>query len=112
MSALLCVCLGALAYGRVLLLSNPADIPPQFTLGGIATVVSIALSVQVVWSTVFGAIIPIIAIKLKLDPAVISSPTLATLVDMGGITIYFAIARVVLEYEPGPELVLDEKRVN
>ncbi|MCU0843546.1 MAG: magnesium transporter [Spirochaetes bacterium] len=95
-STMLCVCLGVLAYGRVLLLSSSADIPPQFTLGGIATVVAIALSVQVVWSTVFGAMIPIIATRLKLDPAVISSPTLATIVDMGGITIYFAIAKMVL----------------
>ncbi len=95
-SAMLCVCLGILAYARVLLLSKAADIPPQFTLSAIATVISIALSVQVVWSTVFGAIIPIVAIKLKLDPAVISSPTLATLVDMGGITIYFTIARLIL----------------
>lgn len=95
-SAMLCVCLGALTYARVLLLSNTADIPSHFTLNNIAIVISIALSVQVVWSTVFGAIIPIIAIKLKQDPAVISSPTLATLVDMGGITIYFTIARMVL----------------
>lgn len=95
-SAMLCVCLGALTYGRVLLLSHGADIPPHFTLSSIATVISIALAVQVVWSTVFGAVIPIAAIKLKLDPAVISSPTLATLVDMGGITIYFTIARLIL----------------
>jgi len=77
-------------------LSHGADIPPHFTLSSIAAVISIALAVQVVWSTVFGAVIPIAAIKLKLDPAVISSPTLATLVDMGGITIYFTIARLIL----------------
>ncbi len=95
-SAMLSVCLGIMAYARVLILSGNTEIPGQFTLSSIAMVIALALAVQVVWSTVFGALIPMIAIKLKLDPAVVSSPALSTLVDMGGITIYFTLARIVL----------------
>jgi len=93
---MLCVCLGVMTYLRVLLFSNNQDIPSQFTLGTIAFLISIALSIQVIGSTVFGSVIPIIAIKLKLDPAVISSPALTTVVDMAGITIYFTTAKLVL----------------
>ncbi|MCP4136387.1 MAG: hypothetical protein GY754_35780, partial [bacterium] len=40
--------------------------------------------------------VPLIATKLKLDPAVVSSPLLTTFVDMGGIVIYFNIAWLIL----------------
>jgi len=95
-SAMLSVCLGVMAYGRVMILSGGASVPGHFTISSIAMVIALALSIQVVWSTVFGAIIPMIAIRLKLDPAVVSSPALSTLVDMGGITVYFTLARLLL----------------
>jgi len=37
-----------------------------------------------------------IATKFKVDPAVVSSPLLATFVDMGGVIIYFSVAKLVL----------------
>ncbi len=95
-SALLCACLGLMTYLRVLFFTVDSAIPSRFTLGKIAAVISLALSIQVVWSTIFGAVIPIIATKLKIDPAVVSSPALTTIVDMGGITIYFLAAKIIL----------------
>jgi magnesium transporter len=95
-SALLCACLGLMTYLRVLFFTVDSAIPSRFTLGKIAVVISLALSIQVVWSTIFGAVIPIIATKLKIDPAVVSSPALTTIVDMGGITIYFLAAKIIL----------------
>jgi len=40
--------------------------------------------------------VPLIATKLKLDPAVVSSPLITTCVDMGGIVIYFTTAKLIL----------------
>ncbi len=95
-SALLALCLGIITFLRVHLLTAPDQIGAEFTLLSVATVIALALSIQVVWSTLFGAIIPIIAVKVKIDPAVFSSPALSTIVDMGGVVIYFSIAKMIL----------------
>lgn len=95
-SSLLSLCLAAVTFGRVILFSHAEALPANFTLVSIALVIAISLGLQVIWATIFGAIIPIFATRLKVDPAVVSSPLLATLVDMGGIVIYFSVARVIL----------------
>ncbi len=95
-SALLCICLGLITYFRVLFFTSESIIPSTFSLGNIAIVISLALSIQVVWATLFGAVIPIIATKLRIDPALVSNPALTTLVDIIGISIYFAVAMLVL----------------
>ena len=94
-SAMLSVCLGFIIFLRVYFF--PASgIPPAFSLVDIAIVISVALTLQVLWSTIFGAVVPLLATKLKLDPAVVSSPLLTTFVDMGGIIIYFSTAKIIL----------------
>lgn len=62
----------------------------------VSLVIGISLALQVLWSTIFGAIVPLMATRLKLDPAVVSSPLLTTFVDMGGIVIYFTTAKIIL----------------
>jgi len=95
-SLFLSFCLGTIVFSRVILLTDSSSIPEQFTLMSIAFVISLSLALQVLWATIFGAVIPMIATKLKVDPAVVSSPLLATCVDMGGVVIYFSVARLVL----------------
>lgn len=95
-SLLLSVCLGMIVFSRVILLTDSSSIPEQFTLMGVAFVISLSLALQVLWATIFGAVIPMIATKIRVDPAVVSSPLLATCVDMGGVVIYFSVARLVL----------------
>ncbi len=58
----------------------------------LAIVVSLSMLILVVWANIIGAALPIVLAKFKLDPAVISSPFIATLVDVTGIIIYFNIA--------------------
>ncbi|PKL37576.1 MAG: magnesium transporter [Spirochaetae bacterium HGW-Spirochaetae-1] len=94
-SSMLALCLGLMTFARVYLFSH-TGIDPRFTLVDIAMVIAVALSLQVVWSTIFGGIIPIIATRLKVDPALVSSPLLATVVDMGGVIIYFTAAKLML----------------
>ena len=88
--------LGALAFGKVMFLSAGVDIPLSFSLDGIAFVIAMALGLQVITSTMIGALLPLIAVRLKLDPAVVASPILTTVVDITGLLIYFFLATKIL----------------
>ncbi|RAO98599.1 magnesium transporter [Petrotoga sp. 9PW.55.5.1] len=60
---------------------------------------SLALSIVVVVivSNLLGAILPFIAKKMKLDPALISGPFIATLMDILSMFFYFSIALLLLK---------------
>jgi magnesium transporter len=62
--------------------------------GGVdlAIVVSLSIVVMILWANIIGSILPLLIEKIKLDPAVISSPLIATLIDVTGLLIYFNIA--------------------
>lgn len=72
-----------------------------FWRGGptIGMIVGISMVAITVWANLLGSILPIILTKLKLDPAVISSPLLTTLIDSTGLIIYFSLAKLVLHLE-------------
>ncbi len=48
------------------------------------------------WSTSVGALVPMVAHRLRIDPSVASAPFISTLVDATGLMIYFLIAKVML----------------
>ena len=85
-----------LSFGKVLFLSYKAILPGSFTLTGIGCVIAIALGIQVLSATLIGALLPMVAARCKLDPAVVASPALTTLVDITGLLIYFWTARLLL----------------
>jgi magnesium transporter len=68
----------------------------QFDFLHLALAVSLALTVQVFSATVLGALLPIAARSIKLDPAVVSAPSLASTVDVSGMMIYFTVVGAVL----------------
>ncbi len=59
-------------------------------------VIMLALLTQITTSTLIGATLPIAAKALKLDPAVIASPVITTVVDATGLLILFNLAMRVL----------------
>ncbi len=63
--------------------------------------VGLVLALSVVFictlATTIGAIIPLIAARLGLDPAVVSAPFISTTVDATGLVVYFLIAQAVLD---------------
>ncbi len=63
----------------------------------VAIIVSLSMLILVVWANLVGGLLPIALGKLKLDPAVISGPFIATLIDLSGIAVYFNIAIWVLD---------------
>jgi magnesium transporter len=59
-------------------------------------IVSTTLVVICTWASLSGGMLPVIARRLGIDPAVVSAPVITTLVDATGLVIYFLIARAVL----------------
>lgn len=94
-SFLLAIVLGVIAFGKVLWLSWNTEIPPEFSLYFLAFGISIALSLQVVTSTVVGACLPLVVKRFGGDPAVAASPAITTTVDITGLLIYFGIAMLL-----------------
>ncbi|WP_285734655.1 magnesium transporter [Nocardiopsis sp. ATB16-24] len=62
----------------------------------IALVVACSVIAVCTWAAIIGSSMPLLARKLRVDPAVVSSPMVATLVDATGLLIYFSIARLIL----------------
>ncbi len=62
----------------------------------IAVTVSITILVTVVLSKIVGSLLPIIAKKLKLDPAIMAGPLITTIVDAVALIVYFGIATWLL----------------
>ena len=95
-SLMLGIVLGVIAFLRVELTSGSTAIPAVLSLSQIGLVIGLALAVQVVSATIIGAILPLISSAFKLDPALIASPALTTIVDITGLLIYFGIAKALL----------------
>ncbi|MFQ3598180.1 MAG: magnesium transporter [Chloroherpetonaceae bacterium] len=91
-ATLLAICLGLLAFAKVLFLSWETEIPTQYSLSTIAFVISLALSLQVITATVIGAGLPLMVKAFGGDPAVAASPAITTIVDITGLLIYFGVA--------------------
>jgi magnesium transporter len=81
------VFLGAIGLGRALMWGNGM---------GIAGVVGITLLLVVLTGTVVGAALPLLLTRLGFDPAIASSPFVASFVDVAGLVIYFNVARAML----------------
>ncbi len=62
----------------------------------ISAVVSLALFITVVIAKIVGCLLPLIAKKCRLDPAVVASPFITTIVDALSLIIYCSIAVSVL----------------
>jgi magnesium transporter len=72
------------------------QLPPHMTWTFPITV-GLALLCQITTATLIGATLPIAARLAKLDPAVIASPAITTVVDATGLLIYFNLARYFLK---------------
>ncbi len=62
----------------------------------VAMTVGISLIGVVLWGTLSGSMLPFLLKRCGLDPATSSAPFVATLVDVTGLVIYFAVAGVIL----------------
>jgi len=58
----------------------------------VALTVSLSLFITVIMAKVIGCMLPIVAKKLKIDPAIMASPLITTIVDAMSLSAYFSIA--------------------
>lgn len=93
-SVLCAVTLAAATFLKILLIDN-------LLLGNgismtVSAVVSITMAVTVILAKLIGCFLPLLASKMKLDPAVMASPFITTIVDALSLLVYFAIASAML----------------
>ncbi|MET8798090.1 magnesium transporter [Nocardia sp. NPDC004568] len=62
----------------------------------VAVVVGVTLVLICAWAATIGGTMPLLAKRLRIDPAVVSAPMVTTLVDATGLIIYFTTAKLVL----------------
>ena len=94
--AVLCgVSLSVVAFGKIMLVDHLLLGNSDVTIW-VALTVCITLALVVLVAKLIGCTLPILADKLGLDPAVMSSPFITTIVDALSLLIYFLIAAHIL----------------
>jgi magnesium transporter len=63
-----------------------------------ALVVSSTVFFVVVMGTVTGAVLPLLFKRLGMDPALMSNPLIAAIIDVLGVVTYYTVAMVSLEH--------------
>jgi magnesium transporter len=61
-----------------------------------AAVIALAILFICMWANSVGALVPLLARRLGIDPAVVSAPLISTLVDATGLVIFYTVAIVLL----------------
>ena len=76
-----------------------AGLVRAWTLGvawPVMVTVTVSLAAIVLWSSLVASMLPLILRRVGLDPAVVSAPMIATVVDGTGLLIYFMIAQALI----------------
>ena len=96
-TAILCgVALAVVCFAKIWLVDHILFGNENITLM-VDLVVCLALAVTVVVAKIVGCMLPIGAKALKLDPAVMASPFISTIVDALSLLVYFMFAKLLLK---------------
>lgn len=87
MGLMLGATVGLIGYGRAMMIGEPIEL---------ALTVSLSLLLVILLAVLTGALLPLVLLRLKIDPAILSSPFITTMVDVVGLLIYFAVAAFFL----------------
>lgn len=82
--------------GIVLAIVNGIRIMIQYKDLQLAIVIGLTLIGTVTLAKMLGCLLPLLAKKLKLDPAIMAAPLITTLVDIFSILVYFQIATAIM----------------
>ena len=83
---------GIINFGRIYFFT---DDPDRVMIG---VVLGLAMIFTIFMAKTLGAVLPILAKKIKLDPAVVASPMITTIVDVVSLMFYFKLAMVLLAH--------------
>ena len=88
----------ALLVGTTLAIVNCIRIFIQYGIGQykLGLVVGLTLIIVAILSKSLGCILPMLAKKLKMDPAIMASPLITTIVDTCSVLVYFNLAVIIL----------------
>ena len=86
----------ALLVGVTLAIVNGIRIYIQYKQLNVAIIVSLTLICTVILSKLIGCTFPIVAKKIKLDPAIMAAPLISTIVDSTSVFIFFNIALLII----------------
>jgi magnesium transporter len=84
--------IGAICFAKIMLIDNLYDAIPPLT----ALLISVVCAISLIMAKLVGCILPLLAKKIKLDPAVMASPLMTTIVDALTLVIYCTIAIAVV----------------
>lgn len=82
----------SLCISPVLAILNGIRIYIMYGDAIISTVVALSLVCTIIIAKLIGAVLPLCAKRIGLDPAIMASPLITTLVDMCSIAVYFSLA--------------------
>lgn len=85
----------SLIVGAFLAVANGLRIFIQYHNAALALVIALSLTGTVIMAKLVGCTLPLLAKKVHLDPAIMASPLITTLVDTFSILIYFNIATML-----------------
>ncbi len=86
----------SIIVGIVLAIVNGIRILIQYEDLQLAIVIGLTLIGTVALAKMLGCLLPLLAKKLKLDPAIMAAPLITTLVDIFSILVYFQIATAIM----------------
>ena len=87
-SIIVAITLAVINYTRLMTLEKVGNL--------VSLTVSLTLVTTILIAKMTGSLLPLLAKKLKLDPAIMAGPLIATVVDAVGLTVYFSIAALLL----------------
>ena len=89
------VTLGVVTFAKVMLIDGLLLGNPAVTLT-VSLTVALSLALTIVVAKIIGATLPLLAKRIGLDPAVMASPLITTIVDAISLIVYFVVAEGVL----------------
>lgn len=87
----------SIVVGCALAAANGLRILIMYRSLRMAFVIAVSLIATIVISKMIGCILPLLAKKVHLDPAIMAAPLITTLVDTCSVMVYFAIATQVFQ---------------
>ena len=86
----------SLIVGLILALANGCRIYIMYHDFSIALLIALSLMITIMLAKFIGCTLPLLAKQIKLDPAIMASPLITTMVDTCSIIVYFNIATHLL----------------
>ncbi len=86
------ITVGIICFAKIMLIDN---LYSQIDINQ-ALVISLVCAISLIMAKLVGCILPLLAKKIRLDPAVVASPLMTTIVDALALIIYCSIALAIL----------------